>query len=263
MTIELEALLARVTAFVRNTALSVFLPGLVLLLEVWIATGHEVPKSAPEINTWLRLLVLVYAAYIVGFTARYVMFAIAEGRPVDFVVRHLHRTAWQHRPVSTRPFRMMRWGERFYTEAAFSENVRVLRNTYGDTAVDRLLTKHPLLSNALTARESAPETQPPDYREVFHYCKTALGVTAPQLGTETMEIEFNTLFAIVPPSLAAPLAVWRLYGAVPCAITAAIALLNAAFLIRQGNEVRHSEVFAVLRNLLFAEDLIHNRDDTA
>jgi hypothetical protein len=266
MHLTLNNLITRVSHFVRNILVSILLPGFVVLAEVWSILHYpSLPSPVTKIRyIWLVIvLVIAYLSYVIGYALRQVTFVLAE-----FDLRHPFSSV---RAIDTPlPYRTRRWGERYYRREAFECNYRLLRDSFGQDAVDRALKGHPLeavYQFPTGGNAGTPTQQPasntassPDYREVFHYCKTWLLLNAPELGTERMELEFNAQFAAVPPLILLPGVVSvHSHSLVALLALEPVALTVAGLLYRRGNHMRHAEVFNVLRNLMFAKWLSETR----
>ncbi len=252
MVLALGELASEIGSFIRKDLLSVFLPGFVILVELWVIADYPRAVEGLPSNTWVEAIVVVYFSYVAGFCARQVTFLLAERKLMTLFRIHRSEDAKQGRPFGT-----LSWGDRFYNRDAFDHNYDLLAATFSKDLVDKILDKHPFASqirtNGQRSARSPEEPEPADYREIFHYCKLWLRANDPVLATDAMEIEFNLQLSIVIPLLLLPWALWRGIGGVllPTS-TAVVAVLCTMIMYRRGNHVRHAEVFDVLRNLLIA-----------
>jgi hypothetical protein len=248
MTTALGALGSRLSTFVRQTLLSVVVPGLVLLFELWVVTGQQEPEDL-DVAHPLVVALVVYLGYTVGYAARYIAFRIADVLAMAMLLFPNRSPRLTREPRPALPYGQTMWGRAFYRRRAFERNMALLRTTYGKAKVDEALALHPL-----EALRHDQVVDGPALREVFHYCKTYLCLRAPSLSTETREVELNThLGAVLPVLGLVPVAIAEYdLGPQEQVVAALLAGLIALVLVGRANYLRHTEVFDVVRNLLFA-----------
>jgi hypothetical protein len=255
MKAALEVLSTKLGGLIHSQILSIILPGSVVLLQIWtLADYPQLPRRVAESSIpsaqVAGVILFLYVAYVVGFCARQFSFFVADGE-----LNLLNRWRSRRRPESVLPFGTRRWGERFYCREAFQHNWRLLRATFGEDWVNRAVRDQPLgiLAKDASRSDNSVDDGPPDYRELFHYCKFWLQSNRPGLGTVPMEVEFNLLLSVMMPLALLPLVVHKLSDSLLAVVLVGIAsVLGIAVLIRRGNHLRHAEVFNVVRNVLFA-----------
>jgi hypothetical protein len=247
MTSTIATLGGRLTALLIKDFASVLLPGLVVIGEGWVIADypslpHEVPNDVIVLFPFLLLF-----AYVVGFTERQISFFAIE--------RNLWRFFAGGEVDRSAPYGEHRWGLKYYNRAAFQRNYEVLAATFGADTVRRTLATHPIGSLFTLPDDGSASRPTADYHEVFHYCKNWLTQNAPRhLRTEDLEVQFNTQFAAIIPTLLAPAAILRLSGSLGIfGVSLTAACIIAWTLYRRGEHLRHREVFDSLQNLLLTE----------
>jgi hypothetical protein len=235
---EAETLIGNLGTYARLVIVGVWFPGFLILCEVsYVYFRLFVPSNkgpfnfaaeklkeydSAVISTFLVIFILAVSITL-GYLARDIAFAISD--------------AWLRR----------RWPPTRTLPEIFGQ----IRLLYGDDQVDGITRDYRVFRLAYGELDTSRLARSPE-SYVREYCKQWLGIKAPVLNTEGLEIEINMVMGLVlPVTLAA--AVFPLMDKNALGIGLAIAsLLAALFMMYRITWARNIETEQAIVNFLFA-----------